>query len=160
VVEWRGRALLLPGRSFSGKSTLVAALLRAGARYYSDEFAVLDPEGRVHPFAKPLSLRRPGGVDETPPEALGSRPGKRPLPIGLIAFSRYREGARWRTRPLSPGRAALELLRHTGPARRRPADALRCLSRVVASAPAFSAVRGEASDVAPALLRLSEGLAA
>src|SRR4029453_11068539 len=37
VVEWRGRAIVLPGRSRSGKTTLVTALLRAGARYYSDE---------------------------------------------------------------------------------------------------------------------------
>jgi len=156
VVEWRGRAVMLPGQSFSGKSTLVAALLRAGARYYSDEFAVLDSRGRVHPFAKPLSLRRAAGVDETPPEAFGSSAGSRPLPVAVVAFSRYREGARWRTRRLSRGRALLELLRHTGPARRRPADALACLGRVVSGAMTFSAVRGEADEAAGALLRLSE----
>src|SRR5919106_963089 len=57
VVGWRGRAIVLPGRSGSGKTTLVAELLRAGATYYSDEFAVIDARGRVHPFAKPLSIR-------------------------------------------------------------------------------------------------------
>src|SRR5262249_38532870 len=40
VVGWQGRAILIPGKSYSGKSTLVAALLRCGATYYSDEFAV------------------------------------------------------------------------------------------------------------------------
>ena len=45
VVGWRNRAILIPGRSFSGKSTLVEALVRAGASYYSDEFAVLDAKG-------------------------------------------------------------------------------------------------------------------
>ncbi|MFN8625355.1 MAG: hypothetical protein U0587_05160 [Candidatus Binatia bacterium] len=54
VVEWRGRAILIPGRSRSGKTTLVTALIRAGAGYYSDEFAVLDRFGRVHPWARPL----------------------------------------------------------------------------------------------------------
>jgi hypothetical protein len=156
VVEWRGRALLLPGQSCSGKSTLVAALLRAGARYYSDEFAVLDAHGRVHPFAKPLSLRRTGGVDETPPEALGSRAGTRPLPVGLVVFSHYRAGARWRTRSLTRGQAVLELLRHTGPARKRPAEAMACLGRVVAGAAALRGVRGEADEAANALLRLVE----
>src|ERR1051326_6942658 len=48
VVGWGGRALVIPGRSFSGKSTLVAALVRAGATYYSDEYAVFDAQGRVH----------------------------------------------------------------------------------------------------------------
>ena len=45
VVGCRGRAILLPGRSFTGKSTLVAELIRAGAEYYSDEYAVLDSAG-------------------------------------------------------------------------------------------------------------------
>jgi hypothetical protein len=31
----------------------VAELVRAGATYYSDEFAVLDSRGRVHPFPRP-----------------------------------------------------------------------------------------------------------
>src|SRR5262249_3170175 len=41
VVAWRGRAIMAPGRSMSGKSHLVAALVGCGATYYSDEFAVL-----------------------------------------------------------------------------------------------------------------------
>ena len=48
---------MLPAPSFGGKTTLVAALVRAGAIYYSDEFAVLDEQGFVHPYAKPLSIR-------------------------------------------------------------------------------------------------------
>ena len=58
VVAWQGRAIVLPGQSWAGKSTLVQALLRAGATYYSDEFAVLDSEGQVHPFARRLKLAR------------------------------------------------------------------------------------------------------
>src|SRR5690348_11129110 len=42
VVGWRGGAILIPGRSHTGKSSLVAALLALGATYYSDEYAVLD----------------------------------------------------------------------------------------------------------------------
>ena len=57
VVGFRGRAIVIPGRSHSGKSTLVGELIRAGATYYSDEYAVLDARGRVHPFAKPISIR-------------------------------------------------------------------------------------------------------
>ena len=50
VVRWRGKAILIPGRSFSGKTTLTAELVKAGATYYSDEYAVLDGQGRVHPY--------------------------------------------------------------------------------------------------------------
>src|SRR6185369_13624268 len=44
VVAWRGRAILIPGRSMSGKSHLTAELVRRGAMYYSDEFAVLNDD--------------------------------------------------------------------------------------------------------------------
>jgi len=57
VVGWKGRAIIIPARSFKGKSTLTAELVRRGALYYSDEYAVLDDKARVHPFPKLLSLR-------------------------------------------------------------------------------------------------------
>jgi hypothetical protein len=73
TVAWRGGAVLVPGRSFSGKSTLVAALLRAGATYYSDEYAVLDEQGRVWPYPRRLALRRPKAPPRRcPPEEFGS----------------------------------------------------------------------------------------
>ncbi len=62
VVGWRDCAILLPGRSFSGKTTLVTAMVRAGASYYSDEYAVLDSRGRVHPYPKPPSIREGSGA--------------------------------------------------------------------------------------------------
>ena len=60
VVAWGDRAIVVPGRSLSGKTTLVAALVRAGATYLSDEFAPIDREGRVWPHARPLSVRAEG----------------------------------------------------------------------------------------------------
>ena len=53
VVGWQGRAIVIPGRSMTGKTTPVKVLVEAGATYYSDEFAVLDKQGQVHPY--PLS---------------------------------------------------------------------------------------------------------
>ena len=58
VVAWCGRALILPGPSHSGKSFLVASSIAAGATYYSDEYAVIDLEGPIHPFPRHLRLRR------------------------------------------------------------------------------------------------------
>ncbi len=62
VVGWRGRALVISGYSRAGKSTLVAELLRLGATYYSDEYAVLDGHGLVHRYARRLSLRQEGDL--------------------------------------------------------------------------------------------------
>lgn len=157
VVGWDGRAIVLPGRTLSGKSTLVAALLRAGATYYSDEYAVLDVRGRVHPYPRQLSLREDGSLLGTKfsPEMLGARSGKKPLPVGLVAVTEYREGARWRPGRLSPGRAVLALLAHTVQARRRPEFALAVLRTVVADALVLKGVRGEAHEVAEWLLEAS-----
>jgi hypothetical protein len=56
VVAWQGKALLIPSDSFGGKTTLVKALVEAGATYYSDEYGVLDDDGHVHPYPRRLSL--------------------------------------------------------------------------------------------------------
>ncbi len=154
VVSWRGPAILLPGVSCSGKSTLVAALLRAGATYYSDEYAVLDPNGLVHPFARPLSIRSVQGnrVRRCRPEDLGSESGVEPLPVGLIAVTKYLPRARWRPRLLTAGQAILALLEDTLSAQLDPEGALHVLQKVVASARILKSPRGEADETAELLL--------
>jgi HprK-related kinase A len=58
AVERGGRALMLPAAPGSGKSTLCAALVAAGWRLLSDEFALVDPaSGRVFPIPRPVSLK-------------------------------------------------------------------------------------------------------
>ena len=57
VVRWRGMAIVIPGRSLTGKITPVLELVRLGAVYYSDEFAVLDDTGRVYPYRRSFVLR-------------------------------------------------------------------------------------------------------
>jgi hypothetical protein len=153
VVGWNGQAILVPGASHAGKSTLVAALLAAGATYYSDEYAVLDPQGRVHPFPRPLQLRDAREVaTRVEPEQLGGRPGVQPLRVGLVAVARYEGGARWRPARLTPGRALLELLSNTIVARSHPSAAMATLKRVVSRAPSFKGRRGEAGETAAWLL--------
>jgi hypothetical protein len=159
-VGWRGSAILVPGRSRSGKTTLVAELVRAGATYLSDEFAVLDSRGRVHPFAKPLSVRGPGGCDVhvSRPSAtdLGGVAGEAPLPVRLVVLATHRALAAWQPRTLSRGQAVLELLAHTVPARLRPAQALADLDRAVARASVIQGERGEARELVPLLLAAAE----
>jgi hypothetical protein len=160
VVGWRGRAILFPGKSLSGKSTLVAEMLRAGATYYSDEFALLDDEGRVYPYPKALSMREtPGSTRQTrrAPSDFGGGAGEGPLPVGAVVVCQYREGARLSLRALSPGQGGLALLANTVPARTQPARALSVLSRVAAKAPVYKGTRGEAAAaVAPLLTYLGD----
>jgi hypothetical protein len=159
VVGWKGQAIVIPGRSYSGKSTLVAELVRAGATYYSDEYAVLDSRGRVHPFSKPLELREEGEFRQTKVTVaeLGGHSGTKPLPVGLVLMTRYKNGARWRPRKLTAGKGVLELLFNTVSARRSPGRALATLQRVAAQADVLKGVRGDATNVVPALLKRVEG---
>jgi hypothetical protein len=154
VVGWQGKAIVLPGRSYAGKTTLVAALVRAGATYYSDEYALFDAQGRVHPFAKKLSIRdNNGGARRCAAEELGGTVGEKPLPVGLVAVSEYRAGAQWRPRRLSPGRAVLAMLANTVPAREQPRAALSILRQVASQAPVLKGTRGEAEPLASTFLR-------
>lgn len=149
VVGWGDRAIVIPGRSFSGKTTLVAEFVRAGASYYSDEFAVIDRHGRVLPYPQPLQLRDPHTYRQTrcPVERLGGAAGDLPLPIGLILFSKYTEHARWVPRKLSPGIGCLAMLDNTISARSAPAIALRTLNRAVSKAVMVKGLRGDASTI-------------
>jgi hypothetical protein len=155
VVGHRGRAIVIPGRAFTGKTTLVAELVRAGATYYSDEYAVLDAEGRVHPYPKPLSIRVHSNVG-TPHdvESLGGVAGTESLRLGLIVFAQYMPGATWEPQPLSSGESVLALLSNTVPAQDRPDETMEALRAAVdgAGAVALAGQRGEAADVAEQIL--------
>jgi hypothetical protein len=157
VVAWAGKAIVIPGRSFSGKSTLVAELLRAGAVYYSDEYAVFDKRGRVHPFQKDLEMRNNGGWKQTRHAAasFGGQTGVKPIPVGKILVTRFKTGSRWRPRQLSQGKALLALLANTVSARRHPEKALEILQKVVAEAKTFQGIRGEAKQLIPRILEKS-----
>jgi hypothetical protein len=149
VVGWNGRAIVIPGRSSTGKTTLVAALVRAGALYYSDEYAVFDGRGRVHPFARPLSIRETGdSTRRVPVEELGGKAGSGPLPLGAVVVTQHRAGSHWQPRRLSPGQAMLELMANTVAVRRQPEPTLSALQRGVAGASLFlKGVRDGTEDV-------------
>jgi hypothetical protein len=161
VVAHAGGALLLPGMSFAGKSTLVAALERAGATHYSDEYALLDPEGLVHPFPKPISLRGDNHqARHQDVEGLGRTAADQPLPIRAVIFTRYRPASEWAPKRLSPGQAALALLAHAVPARDRPTETMHAIARATKNATVLEGDRGEADHVAPLLLAELEARAA
>ena len=153
VVGWRGQAIVIPGRSHAGKSTLVAELVRRGAVYYSDEFAVLDETGRVHPYRRTLVLRdnkrRPQDLrlvrEDEPAE---------PLPIGIIVEGAYRPGVTWRPTVVRGARAVLPLIDGTILARQETAKMLRIAARIAPSAVTLRGLRSEATEVAAQLLDL------
>jgi hypothetical protein len=159
AVGWKGGAVVIPGKSCTGKSTLVEALVRAGATYYSDEYAVIDRDGYVHPFATDIKIREaPGVTRRRSIRELGGNIGKCALPVAMIVVTKYRPGSRWQPQCASPGHAVLALLENTVAARRTPARALRALSKASRRATCLQSSRDEALEVATDILQRAESI--
>lgn len=157
AVEVHGGAVLVPGRSYSGKSSLALALCRRGGRLLSDDFAVLDANGRVRDYALPLSRRRDGDErDLIPPEDLGWAPGREPVPVRLVLLTSWQEGATFRPRALTGAEAALGLFGHAVAARRDPTRVMATLARAVETARSCEGPRGDAAEAAEWVLRSVE----
>ena len=161
VVTHAGRAIVLPGRSGSGKTTLVSAMLDAGARYCSDEMAVIDRAGCVVPFPTPLALRRNGRNTKHRLSVDEGVVSRTPCRIGLVMMLRYDQALRsFRPRRLTTAQAVIALLDHTVAARRLPKLAMARFSQIFQSAPAFSGRRRDAAATAQWIMRFVESLPA
>jgi hypothetical protein len=149
VVALNGKAILVPGRSQSGKSTLTLEFIKAGATFYSDEYAVLDSRGRVYPFPRPMQFRDGDGLMQKRVRAdeVGAGTGLKPLPIGLILLTKFRSGASWRPQSIPSGRAVLKLLAHSVTTRNQPEASLKTVRVLASRAPVVSSPRGEAGEV-------------
>ena len=154
VVGWRGKAIVLPGPSLAGKTTLTAELVRCGAIYYSDEYAVVDEFGLVHAYARELQMREPGRPEQrgVSVDSLNGIAGTDPLAVSRVLFAEYQPAGVWAPAAVSPGLAVLELLRHTIPVQRTPARVMATMTRMVAGAEAFRSARGDARRTAEAIL--------
>jgi hypothetical protein len=153
VVALGDRAVVIPGRTFSGKTTLVRALIQRGATYFSDEYAVLDEDGLVHPYPKPLSIRSGGReATDTSPTDLGASVGATAARVRVIAQTSYSPQAHWQPSSGTPADGALALFSHSVLAREQPHKVMSAVSRAAQEARLLEGERGEAEEVAPALL--------
>lgn len=153
AVGWKGRALIIPGISHSGKSTLTAELIRNGADYYSDEYAVLNEDGKLLPFPRYLSIRDSDGLEtEMPPSAFGARQGVETIPIGMVLLTRFEDGAEGTPEVISPGSGIMEIIPNTVSMRKDPAFSLRVLDLVARRAIIAKGPRGDVKRFAKFLL--------
>jgi hypothetical protein len=156
VVARDGRAILLPAPTGAGKSTLVAELVRQGAQYFSDEYALIDAAGRVHPYPRALLLRDPPGRDRPVlARDLGGSVAREPARAGLILGLGYAPEATLTFHTLSQSEGVLLLLRNTPQVLADRPWILAPLECAVAQADCYTGYRGEASEAAAAILRLA-----
>jgi hypothetical protein len=153
VVVVDGYALLLPGRSFTGKSTMTRELLRAGAVYGSDEYAVLRGDGTVEAYPRPLALREhtPQRVDAG---EFGATVLAGAVPVRAVAVLQYRPDTALEIRPITAASAVLRLFENTVCASSRPEESFETLVALSRDVVAVEGTRGEAAAAVSELFRL------
>lgn len=169
-----GRAIVMPGPMGAGKSTLVAALVRAGLGYLTDEIVAIDPAtGVVVPYPKYLSLG-PALAHLVPdlraglrtvvgeqrlvsPEAL--RPGAvaPPAPPRVVVFPRYERDATTAVTRLRPAAALSTLAQHAFHLDHDGPRVMATLTSVVKRSSCFEMVSGDIDEARDALLALVDG---
>lgn len=155
AVIFEGRALLIPGLSHAGKSSLVAELLRRGAIHLSDEYALIDHQGRVHSYPRPLLLRNGRPTQSLVlPEELNSRFATEPVPVGWIIAVDYVPGGAWEAHQISQSEAVMLLLRNTPHEMEQAPEMTDFFIRLVSDAACYAGVRGEVGEAADRVLEL------
>lgn len=146
-------AIVVPGRSFTGKTTFVAAALKAGLTYYSDEYAILRPDGTLLPYPRRLWLRRPSGRIRVSASDLGATTAQRAAHVSLIINVPFKAGVPTRLASLPPERAALHLIDNAVAALARPDEVLRICARVARTASALAGTHEGAEALVAELLQ-------
>ena len=153
VVGWKGKAIVVPADSFKGKSTLITELVRNGAEYYSDEFAIFDRDGVVYPFPRRIGRRTEDyKTYELTAEGLGGTVGTEPIPVGLVLITEYKAGATWSPKILTSGKGVLEMIPFTLCLRHQPDFSLEVLNKIASNAIIAASLRGTAEKFAKTLL--------
>lgn len=155
AVAISGKALILPGSTRSGKSTLVSELVRNGAEYLSDEYAVIDHRGMVSPFPKPLSIRSAdaeGRQVDVLASDLGGKTCRERLECGMILFAEFRGGSDFKPKVISRAGGLMRILEHTVPIRKSPEYSLKVLNKLILRAIIVQSYRPEASEIAILLM--------
>jgi hypothetical protein len=157
AVVYRGKAIVMPGPSGSGKSRLVQELLRQGAEYCSDEYAILDAHGCVHPYPRALMIRR--GSEEQHPVLASDLHAKvcgRPSPVSLFLFLRYEASSEGlAVQPLDRSESLIRLLQNTPHVLADKQDVFDPIKAAVSRAASYMGARGEVSRAAAEILQLA-----
>lgn len=153
VIALGDRLVVLPGPSFTGKSTLCAAAVDGGHVVWSDEYALIDPAtGEVTGWPRRIKVRdSDGGTRRVSIGSMSPRPAQR---AGLLAFVAYEASGEVAldVQPITAGDAAMRLLGNTVCAQLRPSDSLAAATALARSCEAVAGVRSSAAEMLSALL--------
>jgi len=157
VVGWKGRAVIMPGKSFAGKTTLVSEFVKRGADYYSDDLTVIDKNGYVHPFPKKLSIR---GILENNEqvdfevEELGGSRGLDPIPVGALILTEYKKHKKPEFSRCSVGHGIMKSIENSLSVRQSPKFVINVLNKITKDAIILESSRREAKEFVDFFLKL------
>jgi serine kinase of HPr protein (carbohydrate metabolism regulator) len=157
AVAYGGSAIVLPGPSRAGKSTLVAELLRRGFVYFSDEYALIDGKGHVHPYPRPLMLRKGGEPQPVLASEWNAAIGRESAPVRLVVTLEHLPDREWSVRRVGQSEMLVTLLKNTPHILAERCNMLAALLRASANAACYVGVRNEAGDAADRILDLLAG---
>ncbi|HEY3382791.1 MAG TPA: hypothetical protein VGK32_13535 [Vicinamibacterales bacterium] len=170
-----GQSVLLPGKSRSGKTTLVAWLAAKGFDYLTDEMVFVPSGGTaIDAFSRPLQLRRASrpvienligplpaeavqvgsAFDLILPAALRSTVGIGRSDLALIVFPQYEAASPGELIRLSPAQAGLHLMEGLINARNLRAHGFPEVAALARQVPAYRAAYSSFSQVEGELLCL------
>jgi hypothetical protein len=171
VVTSESGALAVFGRTMAGKTTLVTALVELGFSYVTDDSAIVNEDGTISPYPRPLNLRsgasallgtlggrfervdytveRGSRVEYLVPTAAATASG--PCRPSLVAFLE-RDRSELAIASISAAEATARILEHTLRAD-PPSESLRRGRRLVESAPSRAVIRGGDPRAIAAALR-------
>ena len=175
-----GRAVLLPGESGAGKTTLTAWLAKHAFDYLTDELVFLrSGSTSLEAFRRPLNVKRGAprpvaallaagdgdGIMNTPdgfllsPAVFGQSTDAAEAEARLIVFPSYREGAQLALQPISAARTAMRLLASLVNARQLPEHGLAQTTYLALTLPAYTLTWGDLDQIGePVRQRLERAL--
>ncbi|MGA1440375.1 MAG: hypothetical protein ACO4CU_11165 [Ilumatobacteraceae bacterium] len=149
-------AIVLPGATHTGKSTLARAARQRGLLVLGDEYALVDTaSGAVQGWPRPLRTRRPSHVERTPLDEAEQVSAFTDHSVALVAVLTY-SPASPSIRPVSRVDMVIEVLRNTVCARVRPEASVSAAMAMTSNALLVVGTRGESDATIDVLLEQLE----
>lgn len=159
AVAYRGKAVLIPAKSGSGKSSFTCWMVQAGFSYCTDELILLNKDLSKDKFLqyvyRPIQIK-PHGIDAITPllngdikyggnmvSAItvdllgGSLCQQQELDAGLFIFPRYDKDASFEFNELSPAEAGMKMMSNHVNARNLEGHGFREMMSLVKQVPAY-----------------------
>lgn len=145
AVLHEGRIIVVIGPPLSGRTTLLAELVKAGASPWSDEYVVFNEDGQVGQFGVPSQSAATGRGSDF-------------APLGMVIITSFRPGVDWNPTTVSHGDSLLAMLAQAIPARERSAQTMSVLRKAVEGAVTLGGDRGDAASAAEAILAAAKNM--